>query len=108
MTHTVTIEPFDAAVLDAANWRPVTPAEATETLGAMTMTADEPGALAARVETLADGRVRLIYQAYLKPFNFEGQGDGPGPYLMLIYPPEGGAGQKSVWLRRTDMALAFA
>lgn len=89
---------------DVSNWKPLTHALFAEEMAEASCTLHEPEALVTKVETLPDGRVRLVTWCEIK-HNVTPDVSDIEPYLMLIYDPEVGG---TVALRRTDVTLATA
>ena len=95
-------------IYDLADWRPITPEHYLEELGACTLTIGEPNELKVVVETLDDERVRIVTHAEIcTGRDDDGVPTGElGPYLMMLYSPEGGAVTKPKCFKRTtELAL---
>lgn len=89
-------------IYDIANWRPITPAKYTEELCAAALVAGEPETLPTQVESLSDGRIRLVTLCEVKVSTDQSADE---PYLMMIHDPEGGS---VVCFRRWNRELALA
>lgn len=76
-------------IYDVANWKPVARDQFADRFAEVSLTELEPTEARTTIETLDDGRVRLVVHALMWDTAIADPNDGvaEGPYLMVLYDP---------------------